>query len=505
MKSVKKLFLTTVALTMTSFLMKTVAVWFNVYLTGLVGTVGIGIFQLIMSVYALSKTVAYGGMNLAGTRLCIDDYEKRRYLMKRVLWIALLLGGAAMLILYSFSDIIAKGWIIEPSAGSALRILSLSLPFISLSAALNGYMTASRRMSRYSVIQLLEQVAKIGLTVLFAGHLYAKSDSSIDLVCLAITFSEVFSFSLAFLFFCIDLKRDRAPKAKGKHFLRKMARLALPDAFGSWIRSGLNTLEHLLIPHGIRKSGASVDKAFSDYGIVQGMALPVVLYPSSILGVISGLLVPEIAECKIKNNKIQVNYIINRVLHVSLIFSFLIMSFMLCFAKEISLGVYHNTGAESFIRLIAPLIPIMYLDMTTDGMLKGLDMQLDIMKINVIDSVLCVALVALLVPRVAVEGYIITIYVAEIINFILSFHRLNRSAGLLFSLRRNFFGPLFSSTLAMMCAKKAAVLIKETTPGLFFAAGVGIAMYYILLRITGSVSKEDSKWFLGLIRPEKQS
>ena len=54
------------------------------------------------------------------------------------------------------------------------------------------------------------------------------------------------------------------------------------------------------------------------------------------------------------------------------------------------------------------------------SLLKGLDLQLSIMKINVIDSVLCVILVWFLVPKVALDGYIITIYVAEIINFILS-------------------------------------------------------------------------------------
>ena len=78
MRSVRKLFYTTIALTFTSFLMKTVAVWFNVYLSGVIGSVGIGVFQLILTVYAMSKTLACGGMNLAATRLCIDDFEHCR-------------------------------------------------------------------------------------------------------------------------------------------------------------------------------------------------------------------------------------------------------------------------------------------------------------------------------------------------------------------------------------------------------------------------------------------
>ena len=60
MKKINVLFYTTIALTLTNFLMRTVGVWFNVYLSGYIGSVGIGIFQLILTVYAMSKTLACG-------------------------------------------------------------------------------------------------------------------------------------------------------------------------------------------------------------------------------------------------------------------------------------------------------------------------------------------------------------------------------------------------------------------------------------------------------------
>ena len=152
MKNVKKLFYTTIALTLTSFLMKTVGVWFNVYLSGLIGSTGIGIFQLVLSVYAMAKTLSYGGMNLTATRMCIDDYKNRRSNMRKVLFTALSIGTLGAILLYVCSDVIAAFWIMTESASVPLKILSVSLPFISLSSALNGYMTAIRKMGRYSVI-----------------------------------------------------------------------------------------------------------------------------------------------------------------------------------------------------------------------------------------------------------------------------------------------------------------------------------------------------------------
>lgn len=499
MQTVKKLFYTTVALTLTSFLMKTIGVWYNVYLTSLVGSVGMGIFQLIMSVYAMAKTLAYGGMNLAATRLCIDDPEHIRHSMRGICLWALGLGLFAATLLFTLSEEIARGWIASERAALSLRILSFSLPFVAVSAALNGYMTAVRRMSRYSLIQLVEQVAKIGAT-LYLIHLAVRADTqtAMALVSLAITFSEAVSFSMALFCYRRDLRRDGLKRGGKRGFFGRFSRIFLPDAFGSYLRSALNTVEHLLIPIGIRKSGASSDRAFSDYGIVQGMALPVVLYPSSILAVLSSLLVPEIAECKNKSRIMRQNYMINRVLHVAMIFSLGCCAVMVVFADALAEVIYKNAEAAYFIRLLAPLIPIMYLDMTTDGMLKGLDKQMDIMKINVLDSVLCVALVFFLVPKIAVDGYLVTIYVAEIVNFILSFQRLGKSARLKFGFFKNFVAPLATSFGACLLIRHAS-LFHSGKMGLVMTTTSAVTVYFFLLRLVGGITKGDLSWFLGVL------
>jgi len=500
MRSVKKLFLTTLALTLTSFLMRTIGVWFNVYLAGTVGSVGIGIFQLILSVYAMSKTLSYGGMNLAATRLCIENQETIRHTMRRIWLCAVFLGLFFCALLSLSSTWIAEHWIMNESAAASLKILALSLPFVSASSALNGYMTAVRKMSRYSLIQLTEQLSRIGITVLFIRWFQnGETGKSLALVSLGITASEVISFSLTAGCYFYDTVRRRNGQRRGSNVFKRLLRIAVPDAIGAYIRSALNTIEHLLIPKGIKKSGHSTERALSDYGTVQGIALPIVLYPSSILGVVSSLLVPEIAECQKKKNQIQIDYIISRVLQYALLFSVSVMFIILIFAKELSLAVYKNESAEEFIRIIAPLIPIMYLDMTTDGMLKGLDQQLTIMKINVIDSVLCVILVWILVPIASVNGYVITIYVAEIINFLLSFFKLNSLSSIRFSLKRHVILPLVAGSTATYLARKVLLFTEKSNFDLASTIFLGMIFYFVLLRITGSITKEDQNWLKGLV------
>ena len=70
-----------------------------------------------------------------------------------------------------------------------------------------------------------------------------------------------------------------------------------------------------------------------------------------------------------------------------MIFSFFIIGIFLCFSKELSLLIYSNTEISKYIKILAPVIIFMYLDSIVDGILKGLDKQVSVMIINIIDLI----------------------------------------------------------------------------------------------------------------------
>ena len=73
MTNAKKLLTNTLLLTATAFLMKTVDVSFNVYLSNRIGADGIGLFQLITAVYGMAITFSVAGIRLAAMRLVADN------------------------------------------------------------------------------------------------------------------------------------------------------------------------------------------------------------------------------------------------------------------------------------------------------------------------------------------------------------------------------------------------------------------------------------------------
>ena len=421
-----KLMTHTAIMTAVNLLMRAAGVGFNAYLTSKIGSSGMGLFQLVMTVYSLATTFSSAGVRLATTRVAVEINTLKRNDMSKSIAMCVTYAGICGCIigfvLFTFSDFISTSWISESQTALPLRILSLSLPFVAMSSSLGGYFTAIEKIPQYSAVQLLEQIFKILVTVCI---LFIKPSDSTLFSCMAIvagmTAAEIFSFTLSSI-----LKRKTMPKKSTKTAIEtaKMLRVALPDAAGTCARSILLTIEHLLIPKGFKKSGEGSDAALAAYGNIHGLALPVLLFPSAILSSLSALLVPELARLNEKNEEDKINLTVRENLKKSLTFSMLCAVFMTLFAPAISRLVYKTNEAVMYIRILSPLVPVMYTDMITDGMLKGLDQQVNSMTYNIIDSAICVALVYFLLPRYSVKGYIFILYASEIINFYLSFGRL---------------------------------------------------------------------------------
>ena len=205
-----------------------------------------------------------------------------------------------------------------------------------------------------------------------------------------------------------------------------MLRIAVPLAISAYARSSLTTLQHLLVPRGLKSAGYSADGALSGYGVIQGMVLPIILFPSCILASLSELIVPELTESQVQQDSEGIKKAVRKLISVSLKFSLAVAAFMFIFSDMLGIVIYKSGDAGHYIRILAPLIPIMYTDMTVDGCLKGLGQQVWSMGINILDALLGLLLVWTLLPRYALTAYIFIIYATEVFNFILSIHRLSK-------------------------------------------------------------------------------
>ncbi|MBR5452775.1 MAG: 2-C-methyl-D-erythritol 2,4-cyclodiphosphate synthase, partial [Clostridia bacterium] len=401
----------------------------------LLGAAAMGLITLVMSVYGFAVTFASSGINLAVTRMVaeaigVNDCKKAVRSMRLCLAYAVFFGSLASVLLFFLSGYIGKNWLGDERTVSSLKFLAVSLTPIAVSSALSGYFTAVRRVTKSAFASAFEQAAKIFLTIY---GLLIFAPRGIEYACLSVvggaSLAEFGSFFLSLCMYLHDKHKHLSGKAEAKKhpgLARYMFSITLPVALSSYFRSALITIEHMLIPRGLRKNGANANRALAAYGTLHGMALPLVLFPGAIPFSFASLIIPEVAERHAVGNDDSIRRVIEKVFKVTLSFSIGAAVVMYTFSNELGKLIYSSEEAGIYIRFLSPLVPVMYLDNAVDAVLKGMGKQLESMKINIADAALCVVLVYLLTPVIGLYGYIITIFVSELMNIALSIRKLSR-------------------------------------------------------------------------------
>ena len=442
--------------------MRGVAVAFNVFVTSRVGAEGMGLLNLTQTVYGFAITLATSGINLAVVRLIsraipygnesyFDKKADRRVhkIMKNALFYCLFFSFLSSTLLYNSASAIGTYALGDKRTIPSLKILAFTLTPISLSSALNGYFNAVRRVYKSVIVQVCEQGAKITVV---SALLMLIAPKGLEYACIAVVaggaVSEAVCVLISATLFLFDRKIHKNQKfaivkkeinpstpsrifdfnrvnkgcfirlksKKGEKENYSIISIALPVAVSTYVRSALLTIEHLAIPWGLKRSGASASEALSSYGVLHGMVFPILLFPSAVLGSFASLLIPELSSAQEEGDTKRVNSIVSRVFFFSLLFSIGVSGIFVCFSDELGNFIYKSPEAGEFIRLLAPLIPLMYLDTAVDSMLKGLGEQLYTMRVNIADAFMSVLLVLTLLPNMGISGYVVVIFLMELFN-----------------------------------------------------------------------------------------
>lgn len=198
----------------------------------------------------------------------------------------------------------------------------------------------------------------------------------------------------------------------------------MPLALSAYTRSALSTLQHLLVPRGLRSSGLTADAALAGYGVVQGMVMPLLFFPSCLLSSASELIVPELTAHQVQGRSAEIRNTAGELLRLSLRYSLAVSGILFCCADLLGGLIFHSRDAARFLRLLAPLVPVMYTDMAVDGCLKGLGLQVWSMGVNIAESALGLVLLRFLLPRWGLGAYLAILYFSELFNLALSALRL---------------------------------------------------------------------------------
>lgn len=490
------IFYSAVLLTAVNLLMRLVTTAFQVYLSRQIGAEGIGLVQLVLSVSVMGTTLGIAGIRTATMYLCAEEIGRGQedhvpWILSGCIRYSLLAGGGAALLIFLFAPKITTHWIGNPDTVNALRLFAAFLPVICLSGVLSGLFTAAGQILTLALVGICEHFTAMGITM---AALTFWAGSSPERAAMSVILGNgIGSFvslcSLIFLrLFQHPSTGNRIPVAK------RLWNIAAPLALADDLKSCISTTENLMVPKRLAlfPSGTS---PLAMFGMILGMVFPIIMFPAAILFGLAELMVPELARCSAAHSKKRISYLTRRSLRVALFYGVLMGGILFLLSDVLCPLLYKTSQPVFYLRLFACLIPMLYCDIITDSIIKGLGQQKHSVRINIFTSLLDVILLYLLLPQYGLPGYFFSFFVTHLINFLLSMGRLLHITKEQIPLSVPFRTLLCFGLSLWGCGKcQSALLGAVFYPALLFSS----------LFLFGVLQKEDVCWLSGLIKSPRQ-
>ena len=435
----------TMILTITGLVSRVIGFFYRIYLSRLFGEEGMGIYQLINPVLALTFSLTAAGYQTAISKF-VAEYsasersakEKNRLLLPLFtgLSISLPLSFFCTGFLFCFSDFIAAHFLLEPRTAPMLRILSFSLPMGAVHSCINGYFYGIKKTAVPAASQLVEQLARVACVYCVSFRMISLGKSpSINVAVLGLAAGEFISMLLSvFSVWLIYAGRSSAknssisgnpssgnlspgslcsgslcPNRLSSSLLpvyRSILSMALPLTANRIVLTLLHSIESVSLPAKLKLYGYDTATSLSVYGVLTGMAMPLIFFPNALTNSVSVLLLPVISENYALGNFKAVREATRKTVKYCFLMGFACMLCFLFFGKWAGTALFDSDLAGYFITTLSFICPFIYLDTTLSSILQGLGMAGRIFIINVLCQLLRLAFVFGAVPHFGITGYL---------------------------------------------------------------------------------------------------
>lgn len=371
----------TMLLIIGGFITKILGMLIKIVMTRFIGTEGIGIYMLIMPTFSLLVSLTQFGFPVAISKLVAEDRFNNKKLVFGIIPISLGICFIILLVLLSSGQFIATELLKEERTYLGLISIGFILPFIAISSILRAYFFGKERMFPHVISNILEDVIRLVLIVLFVPSILKMGLSYVVAFLILISIFSELSSIIIFLICLpnkISLKKeDFKPK---KDYLKTVLSISIPTTGSRIIGSIGYFLEPIILAYTFKQCGYSNNFMITEYGILNGYVLPLLLLPSFFTMAISQALIPIISKTYTQHNLKETKRKIKQAIFYSLVVGIpCTLLFMLI--PEIPLRlIYNTTEGISYIKILAPICLLYYIQSPLNGTLQAMGKAKEAMK-----------------------------------------------------------------------------------------------------------------------------
>ena len=475
-------------------------------MSNLMGAEGMGLYQLIMPVYALAWSISCAGFNTTVSKLTAQEQAKGEYgnmnrMLKQSVIITTGLGLLLTVALYFGAELLSVYFFNDARTLMPLQILSLAFPFMAAGTCMRGYFIGLQETKIPAANQVLEQVVRMVVIYLIAARFVPRGlEYAAAAALIAIVAEEIFSFLFVFIAYRFHKKGrkfqpfNKFPTLSPAQSLTLIMGMALPLTGNRVAGSLLSAWENVLIPQRLQMFGLSATEAISEFGRVTGMAIPLIFFPTAVLTALSVTLVPAVSEAVAARDMRGVSGITSKAMLFAAVTGMGAAALFLFFGHELGMAIY-NQPIGLMLQLLGIMCPFIYMQIVLSGVLNGLGCQMFIFRNSLISSGISIAFIFLLVPQFGLSAYIFGWLVSLLVVIALGLYKIRQFMPLEMEFSRWLIRPIIAAAAAGLSARLVADRFFLEFAGLRLGLVMSLVVFAIIFLVgvllSGCISREE--------------
>jgi len=433
----------TLILTAAGIASRILGFFYRIFLTRTIGSEGIGLMQVIMPVVgivyalcsasiqtAISRYVSAASLDAKDKNLQTNTKNKpisQLYWLKCGLIISIPLTVILSVIVYTNAAFIATRLLLTPECEPLLKILALSFLFSTIHNCTVGYYYGLKKSVIPAISQIVEQCVRI-LTVMI--YIYYCENNQIPVTIICAIIGNLVGEIAASIYCCIAIAISNRHSVRTKASMtgiKKIFIYSLPLTTSRLFMHLLQSGEAILVPAQLIIYGYSRSEALSHFGILTGMALPFIMFPTAITNSLSVLLLPTVSSDCSSDNKQGLLGTISKCIALCIAMGIISTFIFIFYGADIGAVLFKEPDVYGYITVLAWLCPFIYLTATLGSTLNGMGKTSTTCIQNIVGIIIRLACLIIIVPKYGIPAYLIGLLMSQIFTCICHYISISRA------------------------------------------------------------------------------
>ena len=421
----KKVFLKgTLILACTGLVSRIAGFFYRIFLSHAIGAEGLGLYQLILPLQGLMAALSYTGIQsalsrLIASRLALQKKKEAYFSLVTGIFAAVFFSAVTGFLLFRHADFFASTILKAPGTSDLLRLTAASIPLCAIHSCIDSYYYARKKASVPAAVQLSEQTVRIGATYILYLIFLSEGRPVTAMIATGGSLAGEAAASLISLLM-VSFHFGNHPvkeKTSVKIFplIKDLFTLSFPISLNRILLTLLGSIEAVLIPQMLIRCGMTSSEALKIYGIFAGMALPLLLFPSTITTSAAVMLMPSVARMDALGDQKQIRYVTDQTFFLCMFLGFLCGSGFFLFGPFLGTLLFHSKTAGTYIRYLSFICPFLYTNTMLASILQGLGRPGRCLIHSAAGILIRIFSVVFMIPAIGIRGYFYGIFLGELL------------------------------------------------------------------------------------------